>query len=54
MTSEASNGGWIGPRISNLEIFAVMFVGVAGIMIAGLQPLLLGERARHDGRVADR
>ena len=50
MTSETSNGGWIGPRLSHLEIFAVMFVGVAGIMIAGLQPLLLGTLS-HEGKI---
>lgn len=42
VAGEASPGVWIGPRPSGMEIFAVMFVGIAGIMIAGLQPLLLG------------
>lgn len=42
---------WIGGRPRPLEIFAIMFVGVAGIMIAGLQPLLLGALAQ-EGRLA--
>ncbi len=50
MTPETQAAGWIGPRPSNLEIFAVMFVGVAGIMIAGLQPLLLGTLS-HEGKI---
>ena len=47
MNAENPNDGWIGPRLSNMEIFAVMFVGVAGIMIAGLQPLLLGTLSQE-------
>jgi MFS family permease len=47
MTSQTQNASWIGPRPSHLEIFAVMFVGVAGIMIAGLQPLLLGTLSQE-------
>ena len=50
MNSEAQMAGWIGPRPSGLGIFSVMFVGVAGIMIAGLQPLLLGTMAQ-EGRI---
>lgn len=50
VSSESQTAGWIGPRPSGLEIFAVMFVGVAGIMIAGLQPLLLGTMAQ-EGRI---
>ncbi len=50
MSSEAQTPGWIGPRPSGLGIFSVMFVGVAGIMIAGLQPLLLGTMAQ-EGRI---
>src|SRR5689334_8773607 len=45
-TVTASAGEWIGPRPSNLEIFAIMFVGVAGIMIAGVGPDLLGNLER--------
>lgn len=44
--SETTGGNWIGPRPSGLEIFAVMFVGVAGIMIAGVGPDLLGNLER--------
>lgn len=50
MSNEAQPAVWIGPRPSGVEIFAVMFVGVAGIMIAGLQPLLLGTLAL-EGRI---
>src|SRR5689334_1595074 len=49
--TETTGGNWIGPRPSGLEIFAVMFVGVAGIMIAGLQPLLLGTLS-HEGKLS--
>lgn len=41
MTSTARTADWIEAQPTGLEILAVMFVGVAGIMIAGLQPLLL-------------
>jgi hypothetical protein len=44
--SQAHKGQWIGLRPSNREIFAVMFVGVAGIMIAGVGPDLLGNLER--------
>jgi predicted MFS family arabinose efflux permease len=50
MQTEAQTGSWIGPKPSTREIVAVMFVGVAGIMIAGLQPLLLGTLS-HEGRI---
>lgn len=50
MQTEAQPGNWIGPRPSALEVFAVMFVGIAGIMIAGLQPLLLGTLS-HEGKI---
>lgn len=49
--SEASRVGWIGPRPTGLQFTAVMFVGVTGIMIAGLQPLLLGT-LEHEGRLS--
>lgn len=41
---------WIGPRPAALQIAAAMAVGVCGVMIAGLQPLLLGGLAA-DGRL---
>lgn len=47
MNAGTKNGAWIGPRPSSLEIFAVMFVGVAGIMIAGVGPDLLGNLERN-------
>lgn len=50
MTDTHANA-WIGPRPSALQFSAVMFVGVAAIMIAGLQPLLLGTLA-HEGRLS--
>jgi MFS family permease len=50
MSSDAQTTGWIGQRPSGIAIFSVMFVGVAGIMIAGLQPLLLGTMAQ-EGRI---
>jgi len=42
---------WIGPRPSRLQFSAVMFLGVTAIMIAGLQPLLLGTLAT-EGRLS--
>jgi len=42
---------WIGERPSPRQIFALMFFGVTGLMIPGLQPLLLGGLAEA-GRVA--
>jgi len=41
---------WIGTRPTAAQCFALMLVGVIGIMIAGLQPLLLGALAQ-EGRV---
>ncbi|MDR3513031.1 MAG: MFS transporter [Caulobacteraceae bacterium] len=41
---------WIGPRPSLLEAASVMYVGVVGIMIAGVQPLLLGA-LQAEGRL---
>ncbi len=48
--SETQTGTWIGERPSGIEIFAVMFAGVAGIMIAGVGPDLLGNLER-EGRL---
>ncbi|HPN04240.1 MAG TPA: hypothetical protein PK050_00420 [Hyphomonadaceae bacterium] len=42
--------GWIGPRPTRVQFSAVMFLGVTAIMIAGLQPLLLGTLAT-EGRL---
>jgi hypothetical protein len=42
---------WIGPAPSLAQAVAVMTVGVMGIMIAGLQPLLLGTLAQ-EGRLS--
>ncbi len=50
MVGEAPVGQWIGPRPSRLQFSAVMFLGVTAIMIAGLQPLLLGT-LEHEGRL---
>lgn len=49
--TETANGTWIGQRPTGLQFSAVMFVGVAGIMIAGLQPLLLGA-LEHEERLS--
>ena len=49
--TEAPIGKWIGARPSRVQFAAVMFVGVTAIMIAGLQPLLLGTMA-HEGRLS--
>lgn len=33
---------WLGPPLSRIEIGAILFAGIAGIMFAGVGPLLLG------------
>lgn len=47
---EAARPGWIGSPPTPAQIFGLMLVGVTGIMIAGLQPLLLGALAQ-EGRI---
>jgi hypothetical protein len=46
--TESAKADWIGPRPTRIEFSAVMFVGVTAIMIAGLQPLLLGALEAED------
>ena len=48
--TDAPVGVWVGPRPSRVQFSAVMFLGVTAIMIAGLQPLLLGTLAT-EGRL---
>lgn len=48
----ASGGKWIGRTLTPVEITAILFVGSVGIMIAGLQPQLLGALAQ-EGRLSD-
>jgi hypothetical protein len=50
--SVAGNGKWIGRAITPLEIAAILFVGSVGILIAGLQPQLLGSLVQ-EGRLTD-
>jgi hypothetical protein len=50
MTDKTAGPGWIGPAPSLTQAMAVMTVGVMGVMIAGLQPLLLGALAQ-EGRL---
>jgi len=45
-------GKWIGRDMTPVEIVAMLFVGSVGIMIAGLQPQLLGALAQ-EGRLTD-
>jgi hypothetical protein len=49
--SEADQASWIGARPVNAQIFALMYCGVVGLMIPGLQPLLLGALA-EEGRLS--
>ena len=42
--------GWIGERPATLQLCVVLMVGVCGVLIAGLQPLLLGTLAQ-EGRI---
>ncbi|HKD22795.1 MAG TPA: hypothetical protein VKB71_12335 [Rhizomicrobium sp.] len=48
----SENGKWIGRTFTPVEITAILFVGSVGILIAGLQPQLLGALAR-EGRLTD-
>jgi hypothetical protein len=51
MTDTTAAPGWIGPSPNFVQASAVMAVGVMGVMIAGLQPLLLGALAQ-EGRLS--
>ena len=44
------SAGWIGERPTPLQFGAILLVGICGILIAGLQPLLLGTLAQ-EGRI---
>ena len=50
MRDTGEQPSWIGARPSNTQIFALMYCGVVGLLIPGLQPLLLGALA-EDGRL---
>jgi hypothetical protein len=47
MTDNTAAPAWIGPPPNLVQACAVMTVGVMGVMIAGLQPLLLGALAQE-------
>ena len=49
--AEAPGGNWIGPPPSLVERSAVMFLGVTGVMFAGVGPLLLGG-LQAEGRLS--
>ena len=51
MTDTTAAPAWIGPSPNLVQASAVMAVGVMGVMIAGLQPLLLGALAQ-EGRLS--
>ncbi|HMD27064.1 MAG TPA: hypothetical protein VKH13_00730 [Steroidobacteraceae bacterium] len=40
--NEAQSGVWIGPRPAAMQITAIVFVGTIGILIPGVQPIVLG------------
>jgi len=40
--NKGQSGNWIGPRPTALQIAAIVFVGTIGILIPGLQPIVLG------------
>jgi hypothetical protein len=52
VNSEAviSSNAWIGARPTPIELISILFIGINGVMIAGLQPILLGSLA-EEGRV---
>jgi hypothetical protein len=45
-----ASAGWIGERPAALQLGVILLVGVCGVMMAGLQPLLLGTLAQ-EGRI---
>jgi hypothetical protein len=45
--SAAPGGKWIGRHFTPLELTAILFLGSVGILIAGLQPQLLGALAQE-------
>jgi hypothetical protein len=45
-----AGGEWIGERPTPIQLGVILVVGVCGVMIAGLQPLLLGTLAQ-EGRI---
>jgi hypothetical protein len=45
-----STADWIGERPTALQLGVILLIGVCGVMIAGLQPLLLGTLAQ-EGRI---
>jgi hypothetical protein len=40
--NQPQSGAWIGPRPTGLQIAAIVFVGTIGILIPGVQPIVLG------------
>ena len=40
--NKAQSGVWIGPRPTPMQITAIVFVGTIGILIPGVQPIVLG------------
>ncbi len=42
MTTEPARAHWIGPTPSPVAIFLLLFVGSVAILVAGVQPILLG------------
>ena len=48
--ADNKNSGWIGERPTPVQFGAILLVGVCGVLIAGLQPLLLGTLAQ-EGRI---
>jgi hypothetical protein len=46
----STNAEWIGERPRAMQLGAILTVGITGVMIAGLQPLLLGTLAQ-EGRI---
>lgn len=51
MNDVVEQPSWIGARPSTAQISALMYCGVVGLMIPGLQPLLLGALA-EEGRLS--
>ena len=43
MTPVAFRPGWIGSAPSRAQVFAAFVIGTVGVMVAGLQPVLLGS-----------
>lgn len=41
--TEPQKGAWLGDRPTTVQIVVMLFIGTAGVLVAGVQPILLGS-----------